>query len=279
MFIDVQQKLLYYVVCAWEDDFTGYVVDYGAYPDQRRTYFTLRDATRTLATAAKGTGLEGSIYAGLESLTADLLNRRWRREDGTELRIDRCLIDANWGSSTDVVYQFCRQSPHAGIVLPSHGRFVGAASRPFSEYKRKPGDRVGLNWRVTNGLGKRIIRHVLFDTNFWKSFVQARLVVAQGDPGCLSLFEDLPESHRLFADHLTAEYRIRTEGRGRTVDEWKIRPEQADNHWFDGVVGCSVAASIQGCVLFGTENPNARLLATRVKLSALKRTRGKAGSS
>lgn len=95
----------------------------------------------------------------------------------------------------------------------------------------------------------------------------------------MSLFEDLPESHRLFAEHLTAEYRVRTEGRGRTVDEWKIRPEQADNHWFDGVVGCAVAASVQGCVLFGTENPNARLLATRVKLSTLKRTRGKAGSS
>ncbi|MFN9288529.1 MAG: terminase gpA endonuclease subunit, partial [Planctomyces sp.] len=38
MFVDVQQKLLYWVVCAWEDDFTGYVVDYGSYPDQRRAY-------------------------------------------------------------------------------------------------------------------------------------------------------------------------------------------------------------------------------------------------
>jgi len=272
MFIDVQQKLLYWVVCAWEDDFTGYIVDYGSYPDQRRAYFTLRDATRTLSTAAKGTGLEGSIYSGLESLTADLLNRHWRREDGTELRIDRCLIDANWGSSTDVVYQFCRQSPHAGIVLPSHGRFVGAASRPFSEYKRKPGERVGLNWRVTNNLGKRTIRHALFDTNFWKSFVQARLVVAHGDPGCLSLFEDMPESHRLFAEHLTSEYRIRTEGRGRTVDEWKIRPEQADNHWFDGVVGCAIAASIQGCLLFGTDQHRGKT-DQRVRLSNLQRSK------
>jgi hypothetical protein len=43
-FIDVQGKLLFYVVAAWEDDFTGYVVDYGSYPDQQRTYFTF--ATR-----------------------------------------------------------------------------------------------------------------------------------------------------------------------------------------------------------------------------------------
>jgi len=34
-FIDVQQKLLFYLANAWDDDFTGYVVDYGCYPDQQ----------------------------------------------------------------------------------------------------------------------------------------------------------------------------------------------------------------------------------------------------
>jgi len=29
-FIDVHDKLLYWCVCAWEEDFTGYVIDYGA---------------------------------------------------------------------------------------------------------------------------------------------------------------------------------------------------------------------------------------------------------
>jgi hypothetical protein len=157
-------------------------------------------------------------------------------------------------------------------VLPSHGRFVGASSRPFSEYSKKPGDRVGLNWRMTNVAGKRAVRHVVFDTNYWKSFVQARLLVAQGDPGCLSLFGTNPDAHRLFAEHLTAEYRVKTEGRGRTVDEWKIRPEQADNHWLDGIVGCAVAASMQGCILFGTDERD-RKPRERVRLSALQRSR------
>jgi hypothetical protein len=252
-FIDVQANLLFYVVAAWEDDFTGYVIDYGTFPDQRRPYFTLRDARLTLAGVTGAAGLEGAIYAGLEKLTTNLLGRAWRRDDGAELRVERCLIDANWGSATDVVYQFCRQSAHAGIVLPSHGRFVGASSQPFSEYKRRPGDRVGLNWRVPNVHGKRAVRHALFDTNYWKSFVHARLAVPMGDRGCLSLFGDKPEQHRLFADHLTAEYRVKTEGRGRTVDEWKLRPERADNHWFDCLVGCAVAASMQGVVLPGTD--------------------------
>ncbi len=41
---------------------------------------------------------------------------------------------------------------------------------------------------------------------------------------------------------------------GRVVDEWKSRPNQPDNHWLDGIVGCAVAASIQGDVLPGTES-------------------------
>jgi hypothetical protein len=41
-FIDVQANLLFYVVAAWEDDFTGYVLDYGTFPDQTRPYFTVR---------------------------------------------------------------------------------------------------------------------------------------------------------------------------------------------------------------------------------------------
>ncbi|MBM3983654.1 MAG: hypothetical protein FJ304_25960, partial [Planctomycetes bacterium] len=252
-FIDVQGSLLFWVVCGWEDDFTGYVLDYGAWPDQRRPYFTLREANPTLAIATGAAGIEGAIYQGLEKLTAVILGRDWPRDDGAVLRAERCLIDANWGTCTDVVYQFCRESAHASVVTPCHGRFVGASSQPFSEYKRRPGDRVGHHWRIPNVQGKRAVRHVLFDTNFWKSFVQARLAVLLGDRGCLSLFGDRAETHRLFADHLTAEYRVKTEGRGRTVDEWKIRPERSDNHWLDGVVGCAVAASMQGCSLPGTD--------------------------
>jgi len=269
MFIDVQQKLLYYVVAAWQDDFTGYVIDYGSYPDQRRSYFTLRDARQTLEVAAPGTGLEGSIYAGLEALTENYLERDWPRDDGAEMRIGRCLIDANWGHSTDVVYQFCRQSSHAALLLPSHGRFVGASSIPFSEYKRKRGDQLGHNWRIPNVRGKRAVRHVLFDANYWKSFLQARLAVAMGDRGCLSLFGANTERHRLFAEQLTAEYRVRTEGRGRTVDEWKHRPDKFDNHWLDCAVGCAVAASMQGVSLqeAGVVPPRSKQPRTRMSLA------------
>ncbi|MBI1373648.1 MAG: hypothetical protein GC159_13040 [Phycisphaera sp.] len=272
MFIDVQGNLLFWMLCGWEEDFTGYVLDYGAYPDQKRAYFTLRDAKRTLAGAHKGTGQEGAIYAGLEALTADRLGRKCRRDDGAQMAVDRCLVDANWGNSTDVVYQFCRQTAQAAVIMPSHGRYVGASSVPFSDYKPKKGDRAGLHWRVPNvhGPRNRAVRHVLIDTNYWKSFVHARLAVPMGDPGCLSLF--VPDAsagaHRLVSEHLTAEYRVRTEGRGRQLDEWKLRKPGLDNHWLDCIVGCAVAASMQGSVLFGTDSkPEPRR--ARLKLSTL----------
>ena len=43
-FIDVQKEVLFYSVCAWHDDFTGYLLDYGTYPDQKtRKYRPTKD--------------------------------------------------------------------------------------------------------------------------------------------------------------------------------------------------------------------------------------------
>jgi hypothetical protein len=78
-------------------------------------------------------------------------------------------------------------------------------------------------------------------------------VVAMGDPGSLSLFGRDENAHRLLAEHFAAEYRVRTTARDRVVDEKKLRANRPDNHWLDCLVGCAVAASIQGAVVFGTE--------------------------
>ena len=50
----------------------------------------------------------------------------------------------------------------------------------------------------------------------------------------------------MLAEHLTSEFSIQTEGRGRTVMEWKLRPGN-DNHWLDTCVGCLVLGSVIGC--------------------------------
>ena len=119
---------------------------------------------------------------------------------------------------------------------------------------------------------RRALRHVEIDTNYWKSFVHQHLATATGDAGCLSIFGRKAIQHRLFADHLTAEYRVRTEGRGRTVDEWKLPPHKPDNHWLDCVVRCAAAASMQGVERIGVA-VQPQVERKRLKLSELRKSR------
>jgi hypothetical protein len=243
--IDVQGEALFYVVCAWGDHMKGAVIDYGVFPEQPGPSWTLANLRRTLTAHTKITGLDGRIYQGLTSLCTEIV-RPWMKDDGTEMMLDLCLIDANWGDSTDVVYQFCRESRHQGKVMPSHGRGVGASGKPFSEYTKKPGDKVGHYWRVPTMKGKRgAVRHILFDSNYWKTHVSGSLQAPPGERGAVMLYGDKPRHHTMLAEHLTAEYPIRTAGRGREVDEWKALPGR-DNHWLDCLVGCAVGASVLG---------------------------------
>jgi len=266
IFVDVQKKVLYWLAVAWEAGFSGNVLDYGTWPKQAKRNFTPRSITRTLARAKPGAGLEGQIYNGLEKLTDELLGRPWRRVDGAELRVSRCLIDANWGQSTDVVYQFCRQSRHAAVLTPSHGKYYGAKSREFADQKRVRGERVGLHWRMPNPRGRRPVRYAVIDTNFWKTFVSARLKVAIGDPGALLIYGPRAKptrAHALLFEHLTAERCTQVEAHDRVVDEWDMKPGRTENHWWDCLVGAAVAASMAGVVLGGgvhqsTEKPRRR---------------------
>ncbi len=273
-FIDIQKALLFYAVVAWDENFGGAVLDYGAWPDQRSRMFSLASANPTIQDKFPSAGLEGGIYASLEALTDDLMEREWEREDGALLRIERGMIDANWGASTDIVYEFCRRSRWSGVICPAHGRYVGASSKPMTEYRRQNGDRLGFNWMMPNVAGKRAIRHVIFDSNFWKSFIHARLAVMQGDRGCLSFYGRRPDIHQLIAEHLTAEYRVKTAGRGRVVDEWKLRPDRSDNHWLDCLAGCAVCGSMMGATMpeFGTATPLKKCHAP-VKLSDIRTAR------
>jgi hypothetical protein len=75
----------------------------------------------------------------------------------------------------------------------------------------------------------------------------------------------------MLSEHLTSEYFIKTDARGRSVDEWKQRPEQPDNHWFDCLVGAAVAASMQGATLPEFERKLTR--APRVSFRELQKNR------
>jgi hypothetical protein len=250
-YIDVQGKLLYYVVAAWSQDFTGYVIDYGSFPDQRRRYYTLADAQRSLDVDFPGEPIETQWSKGLAALTNMLCARDWQRLDGTSLRMGKVIIDANYGASTKAVKRFCLTSPHSALLQAAHGKGITASDAPMGLWPVQTGERRGHNWMLRPDKEAKGLRHLLIDTNFWKSFIHARLRMAPTSRGSLSLWGRETRTHEMFADHLTAEYPVATAGRNRKLDQWKEKPGSPDNHLFDCLVGCAVAASMLGTEIGG----------------------------
>jgi hypothetical protein len=273
-FIDCGAKILYWVVCGWSESFSGAVIDYGTTPSQQREYFAADDARPSLADLYPGHDETARVYAGLKSAT-DVIDRPYQRQGGGELRVERILVDSGW--QADTVHQFCRQSPRAALLLPSKGYGIGAGAAPMANWAVKPGERLGQGWRITPVTGGGRGRLAVYDANHWKSFVCQRLLTPPGGSGCLMLPGSSADAHQLFADHLASEYRVQTEGRGRRVDEWKVRPERPDNHWWDALVGCAVAASIQGAAWSAAgalgEPTAAAMARPRVKMSELRAER------
>jgi len=242
--IDVQGGIIFFLVMSWNEKFGGSVVSYGTFPEQSRDHFTAADARPSLAEVFPGMVEDAQIYQGVFALANRLAEKAFvQQETGAVLRIERILIDSGW--KPDIVYKACRESPYASIMTPSKGYGITAAKVPVAEWPKRSGEREGWNWRMSapeRGRG----RLVKIDTYLWKSFVAERLLAPKMTPGCIDLFGSQPYIHQLFADHCTAEFRVRTTGRGRVLDEWQNRPGRNENHWWDCLILASVAASVQG---------------------------------
>lgn len=242
--IDVHSDVLYWLVLATDDRFRCDVIDYGTYPEQSRRIFQKHECRQTFPRLhADQPTLEAQLTAALHATFDAVLGRSYAREDGVDLRITRCLVDAQWGEQTETVYAAAKSSRHAAQIMPSHGKFIGAKHSPISRWKANPHERKGNEWRI--GPNRGALR-VTFDTNHWKSFAAARLAVALGAPGSLQLYGDDPAHHQNIATHITAEEAIEVTANDRRCYEWSRKTPARDNHWFDCLVGSIVAASTLG---------------------------------
>jgi len=249
-FVDVHDEILYWCACAWEKDFSGHIVDYGTWPEQKRATFEQRKPPRPLSRAYPGRGVDGTIQAGLADLVKMLLGQDWPVAGGGGVRrLDRLLIDG--GYKPTVAAAVIHQMGGSAATL-SKGVGITAGRKPIHAYQRKPGERHGHEWYFPQVRGTREFPHLLYDTNFWKSFTATALATPPGDPGALTLFGEGARAHALFAEQVAgSEYWVETEGRGRTVREWKWRASRPDNHWWDCLVACAVAANLAGVAVPG----------------------------
>lgn len=247
--VDVQNSAFFYCLLAAGQNFTCQVVDYGVWPEQGKSYYTLQEIDRTIQIETGIGSLEASWLSGLRRLESFLLGRQYLRDDGQPMNLERIVIDANYGPSTQTIYSFVRQSEHRTMWLPWHGKGLTSTEKPMSTWPIKPGDIAGENWRIKPTQGRtQEPRHVIAETNYWKSFVHGRLMQPDGEQGAMMLFKGTPLQHRMFADHLTAEKPEVDNRRERNLVVWHALPNR-DNHLFDCLVMATVAASTLGVKL------------------------------
>jgi phage terminase large subunit GpA-like protein len=243
MFIDVHDKLLFYCVCAWEENFTGYVIDYGTFPSQSVPMFAMASVTQTLGRMFPGVGPDGAIQAGLEKLVATYLSRDFSRGAGL-CRIDRLLVDSGYKPG---IVSSVRHKVGGTAMMLCKGLGIRAGRKPMSSYQKRPGEKHGWFWMIPNVRRTGEFSHVATDVNYWKAMVHRNLATAPGEPGSLTIFGQARE-HELFAQHVAnSEFWVDVTGLGRTVREWSLKPSKPDNHWLDCLVGCAAAASMLGC--------------------------------
>lgn len=242
-FVDVHDNLLYWSVCAWSNDFTGYVIDYGTFPEQDRDYFTQKEKTLiTLRRQFPGTKREGAIQAGLEFLCGDLISREWEMESGGSVYLTRLLIDSGYLPQTVDRAITRLRSP---VVKPSRGRHIGAKHMPMSEFRNDETMIPGHHWIETLPR-RRSHRTISIDTNYWKADVHDSFSASLGEIGGMSIFGTTPELHKMFADHFAGEAAVFVESGKNKVYEFIAKPGKPDNHFFDCMVGCKAAASSIG---------------------------------
>ena len=238
-FVDVHGDLLYFAVVAFKDDFTGYVIDYGTFPEQRRSYFSKNDGgLETLARVYDGKTADGRVREGLCFLLNDLKSRFFDQDgddSGALLAITRVGVDAGW--KPEVVEDSIRIAG-ARFAYPSKGVAIGAKGRPMRLWPKKEGRVFG--W------------HLLDE----KTKVHESLSLTPGEPGSLSLWGTSSGAHRMFSEHLSAETAKSVESGTSRVLGWPPNPSRPANHFFDCVVGCFAAASTLG--LMTTDDPRRR---------------------
>ena len=253
-FIDVHDNILYWMLCGWEDDFTGHMIDYGTCPDQGRgvIFGQKTNVGITLDHLFPQAGLEGQIYSGLKNIVKDLSNRQYRRKDGASLLLDAVLIDDGSGLHKPIILNFISEmEPNLKkVVMASKGawkfwdaeEFSGQAARS-REYDFTGNE---LGFKKKRDEKDPDVMHIIHLSPWWKSVTRDSVKSPRGAKGNFSLFgADRVWEHKTLIKNLTSEFPVPSNN--GQLDRWKVKKNR-DNHWWDCLVGCFVGAAVTGQV-------------------------------
>lgn len=235
-FIDVHgmNNVLYWGNMASTQKFTGYMLDYGVWPQKG-----------TIGDYYQGSQ-ESVVGQALRDLEKYLMEKVYRTDKGVELQ-PTYGVDCGWGETQSSVYQFCRQTKNRNF-FPTKGESV--KGRNFNGMGNKDLLR-GDNWREMQATKERIqTMAYLFNADYWKRFTANRILTPFGEQGCFGFYGSTPEVHIPLAKHCVAEKpkKMIEKGTSNEFEVWDLLPNR-QNHYWDVLVGCHLMAGIKGASL------------------------------
>ena len=234
-FIDSSDQVLWWMVCAWERDFSGVIVDYGTWPDQGRPIFYKSDLVRRISQEKPGASWEEAFAHAHNELERELVQRF--------PELDLILKDWSDGGQKPRIESQVSASANRSRIRPSKGFAPRPGRKPVHLWGDQHRDRqTGAYWLEKRTEG---IHHVQYDVNIWKSHAARRLITTIGAPSAVLLPGSDERANRLLAEHFTAETPKAVSYDGATGVAWELLVGR-DNDWWDCFVGCNVAASICG---------------------------------
>jgi phage terminase large subunit GpA-like protein len=203
---DVQKGHIFWMVVAWGDMGTHWIIDYGRI-----------DAPEDDPTPA------------LDELAAQLNNRVFPTDDGREMMINMgCIDSGNWAQD---VYQFC--TTHGDVWKPIKG-----ASRPLTTPYTVS--------TVEKGRKHGGLKFWLLDTVQYKDWLSQRMGLGTDKPGAAHIWTAGDDTELIeLATHLTSEQKVDRYVRGKLIREWHQRG-RTPNHLWDAYVYNGAAADILG---------------------------------
>jgi Phage terminase large subunit (GpA) len=284
-FVDVQESSLWWGVIAWTDAFGGFVIDYGAWPDQGTTDVHRNNVRKSIAQKYRNLGSkQARLRAAIADLSDELLSRQWSGDDGRTLEIVVMGIDVGDGDAAKPLRSWAidKENKWRSRIQPCMGIAVRPQDEPINERKKgKTEVARGLNWYCLRDPEFKGGTIQYTNVNWWKSFVAARWRSASprskndpgwrpNDGGSLYLWGTDPQVHTTFATMFLAERceRITNESKGRSCDVWTIKNKSLPNEFLDILVGAAALASRQGGIELRDAGLSTALTKKRKKLTA-----------
>ncbi|MDO4584688.1 MAG: phage terminase large subunit family protein [Planctomycetia bacterium] len=233
--IDIHENVLYYEGIAFEQGFNCHVIDYGTFPEQPQATWRQATVSASLAREFPGLGVEGTIRAGLDELVQKIMSRKYFREDGTEIYVEKILLDNNkeWHKTIE---SFNEENPWREKTLCYKGSWYNEGTITM-----RKGEKGGLEWKWS-GRGKK---NIIAFRDFWKTYNLNRWLTARGDKASKTIFKGGLNRHRKFYAEITAQdYRRKETRSGRSMLRWDAENCTNDDHWLDTDFMCILAGSI-----------------------------------